>query len=306
MKNARTNVMVRMTASLDLGTNLSSVRKLVARRRLAFRLQRSKRDIFAAIGPVSSLTFIRAWGNRGDDLIEAGVRALLAPYNVNEVSGRDLGDASGKVAVIGGGGAWCQSYHHAMPTVLQEAEKRFEHVVLLPSSFEITVPSVRDALACSKAVVFARERTSFEAIRTLCNARLAHDCAFYFDFSRYQKAGSATLNAFRTDRESALLPLEVRLPSDNIDISLVAQTMESWLDLISQHQFVRTDRAHVVLAAAMLNKTIEYTSSNYHKVSGIVTHSLTGFPISRLSIGEIDPLYPRVRTENSPADERVE
>jgi hypothetical protein len=42
---------------------------------------------------------------------------------------------------------------------------------------------------------------------------------------------------------------------------------------------VRTDRAHVTIAAALLSKQVEYRSSNYHKVPAIVDYSLQGYPV---------------------------
>jgi len=256
---------------------------------LAARLCWSRRQIYKAIGSPRQLTFVRSYGNTGDQFIEAGIRTLLSEYNVVELIGYglDLGDASGDVAVIAGGGAWCQPYHEFMPKLLPELERRFKKVVVLPSSFDVNVPDVRVALENSNAIVFARERVSFSGIRNLCAAQLAHDCAFYFDLRKYHQSGAGTLNAFRTDKESALLRGAGKLPPDNNDISITCPSLDSWLETISRYGTIRTDRAHIMIAAALLGKNVEITSSSYHKVPAISSFSLTGFPIRIVSIREV-------------------
>ena len=135
------------------------------------------------------------------------------------------------------------------------------------------------ALSRTRAVVFARERESYRQIRTVCNARLAHDAAFYFDFAPWRREGRGTLNAWRTDSESSQ---RHPLPADNVDISVACETLDEWLWTISRHTLVRTDRAHVLIAAALLGKRVEYRASSYHKVPGIATFALGGFPVRRL------------------------
>lgn len=48
--------------------------------------------------------------------------------------------------------------------------------------------------------MFACERESYHRIVSLCDARLAHDCSFFFDFTPCRCEGSGVLDAFRTDR----------------------------------------------------------------------------------------------------------
>src|SRR5205823_10070645 len=117
-----------------------------------------------------------------------------------------------------------------------------------------------------KALIFARENESYAQIRNLCRAELAHDAAFFFDYSPYQRRGQGTLNAFRTDPEA--LPLG--LPPDNNDISVTCQTLDEWLWTIARHDTIRTDRTHVTIAAALLGKRVRFRPSNYHKLPAIV------------------------------------
>jgi exopolysaccharide biosynthesis predicted pyruvyltransferase EpsI len=235
---------------------------------LRTRLGQDAAQLLAALGDFSDLTFLRSWGNRGDDLIYAGLRRLIRDLPYREFPLRDNLDKIpyGDTAIVSGGGAWCRSYH-AIAGVFTEIEKHFRRVVLFPSSFDLAEPSVASVLAKTKAVIFARERCSYEQICNLCDARLALDTAFFFDFDPYRDGFShGVLNAFRNDSESTGAPI----PSGNRDISLDCATLDEFLWTISRHDLIRTDRAHVIIAAVMLGKQVEFRPSSYHKVPAMV------------------------------------
>jgi len=240
-------------------------------------LARSRCELLAALGTEpAGFTYVRGVGNRGDELIQAGTRRLLAGLDYREIGFEEVAAAGGELAVISGGGAWCRWFHEIMPRVLALAEMRFARVVVLPSSFDPSEETVRDVLGRSRAVVFARERESWRQIRGLCDARLAHDCAFFFDYTPFAASGDGVLHAYRTDREaSSAFPV----PADNVDISALLPTLRSWLQRIASAALVRTDRAHVMIAAALLGKEVEYRASAYHKVPAIAEFALAGFAV---------------------------
>ena len=129
------------------------------------------------------------------------------------------------MALLCGGGAFCRTYNEFMPEALAIAELRFERVIVLPSSFEVEEDRVRDALMRTGATVFARERESYRRISGLCDARLAHDCAFYFDYSSYaERPAAGTLVSLRTDAERLG---DGALPEGNDDISSTCTTSSS-------------------------------------------------------------------------------
>jgi exopolysaccharide biosynthesis predicted pyruvyltransferase EpsI len=234
-------------------------------------LAECREALLSAVGGSSDLALIRSWGNRGDDLIYAGTRSLLRDQAYREYDIRQLDQIpAGTTAIITGGGAWCKPFH-VLAEMLPAVESRFSRVIVFPSSFDTEEAIVRKALARTKAVVFAREHGSYERIRHLCDARLAHDSAFFFDFTPYQSGFHAgILSAFRTDAEAAGMPV----PVDNRDISVQCGTLDEWLWSISRHELIRTDRAHVAIAGAMLGRTVEYRPSSYHKVPEIVRFSI--------------------------------
>ena len=237
--------------------------------------QRDK--ILQLISDAPDVTFFRHRGNIGDDLIHAGIRCLLAHVQYQEVGTWDMKDARGHTALIAGSGGWCVPFHHQLPDALPLIEERFEQVIILPSTFDLAEPSVRVALQRTNALVFARERASYEQIREVCRADIGHDCAFYFDFRPYRRRGDGRLTVYRTDTELA----RKDIPAENDDISVTCYGLDHWLWTIARYDTITTDRAHVMIAAAMLGKRVEYHGTNYHKVPAIAEYSLQGFPVSK-------------------------
>lgn len=240
----------------------------------------SRRRILEEIGNPPDLTLVRGVGNRGDELIWAGTSELLADHIYTEIDLSGLCAAAGHTVVLCGGGAWCRPFHDLMPRALAIAELRFERVIVLPSSFDPSEDEVRESLSQTRATVFARERESYRRITSLCDARIAHDCAFFFDFTAWLRDGQGTLDAFRTDPEART---ENSLPPGNDDISLTAPSLDHWLETIASHETVRTDRAHVMIAGALLGKQVEFAPSSYHKLDGIADYALAPYRVTRVA-----------------------
>lgn len=228
----------------------------------------------------SDIYFLTGSGNIGDALIYEGTRNLLRSLNIayREVSIFDANNHSGELALICGGGAWCKTYNEVMPEKLSVVEKRFKNVIVLPSSYDVSVNVVNKSLSESKALFMAREKESYSQIKRMCSAKLMCDHAFYFDYSPYIKKGDGVLNAFRTDNER----ITTSFPADNLDISSCLSSLPEWLNMISSFEIINTDRAHVMIAGAMMGKKVYYKSGNYHKVPEIAKFSLSGFPVHSL------------------------
>lgn len=235
-------------------------------------LAESAESLLDAVGDPSDVTLVRSWSNRGSDLTYAGMRRLLRQHSYRECDIRKLNQTpAGKTAIVAGGGSWCKPFH-LIAAMLPVIEARFSRVIVFPSSFDTEEAMVRKVLSRTGAVVFARERESYEQIRRLCDARLAHDTAFFFDFAPYQSGfHEGVLNAFRLDAEATGAPI----PEENRDISNECDSLDEWLWTIGRHDLIRTDRAHVAMAAAMLGKRAECRSSSYHKVPAIVEFSIS-------------------------------
>jgi exopolysaccharide biosynthesis predicted pyruvyltransferase EpsI len=244
-------------------------------------LEDSRRRLLGLVAGEAEVTLVLSWGNVGDQLIYAGLRQLLAQVDYREVKGANLSGVSGRTALLTGGGSWCRPWHE-MPKVLAAAEERFEKVIVLPSSYDTSEPTVREALRRSKALFFAREEVSLRQIRDLCRADLALDTAFFFDYRPYRGRASGVLNAFRTDAERGVegIPAE-----DNRDISAECENLDEWLWAISRKELIRTDRAHVMIAGALMGKRVEYRPSSYHKVPAIARYALRDFGVTEMKRG---------------------
>jgi GT2 family glycosyltransferase len=244
----------------------------------AAHLDGSRRAIHEAIDRAGHFTLVRSIGNLGDQLIAAGTRQLLAGFSYDEISIEEAVRSRGETAVLMGSGAWCEPFHEIMPAALTALEARYSRVIVLPSSFDVKVRAVRRALERSRAVIFARERESYAQIATICDARLAHDTAFFFDFAPYAVTGSGVLHAYRDDAEATgWSPVE----RDNRDISMTLGSLDEWLWTIARHAEVHTDRAHVMIAAAMLGKRVLIYPTTTHKVMAIAEYALADFDVHR-------------------------
>lgn len=251
-------------------------------------IELSRIQLLRTIGTPPDLTLIRNHGNVGDELIQAGTRRLLSSVScadVREIRIDALSQHRGHTALLAGGGGWCHAFH-GLPQWLPEIEQRFERVIVMPSSFDTSVDIVRRTLENTRAIVFAREEVSYGQIRSLCQAHLAHDAAFYYDYTPYLRQGEGVLIAFRTDEESAL-PL---VPHGNRDLSATASCLDEWFWSIARHERILTDRAHVMIAGALLGKRVEYRSSSYHKLPAMVDFALRHLDVARISDEAISAL----------------
>jgi len=240
-------------------------------------IERSREEILEAIGSPADLTLVPGARGIGDELVAAGVRRLLAGAAYRELDLAELCGASGDTALFAGGGAFCRPHIALTSRSLAVAEMRFKRVIVLPSWLDADDDDVRRALVRTTATIFCSEPGSQERIASLCDTRLAHDCAFYFDFTSYVQSGSGVLNAFRSDGGDTF-----PLPPDNDDISLTTPDLAAWLSAIAAHELVRTDRVHVMIAAALMGKRVQYPPSRHDALDSMAEEVLGGYRVARI------------------------
>lgn len=226
--------------------------------------------------PLSLLTELP--GNAGDRLIWAGTRRLLEDFWIPfaDVSVPQALGGSGDrgTLVVPGSGAWVREWHEWLPDLVDNAAARFERVVVLPSQYDPAIPAVRRALSHPNVFPFAREVTSYRAIKDLGRAVLAFDPALYawsFELPAARPLdliGEHTLVSLRTDAGSRLHQSGLRIDhSRNIDISAEAHDLEDFLSLIRGSARVVTDRLHVVVACIMSGYPVDYVDPYSQKIS---------------------------------------
>lgn len=250
-----------------------------------FRRSDAYRDALCAylrgVGPINLLTEL--YGNIGDHLIWAGTRDLLSAGRVefSELPVTDLhfSDPSRRFAdetlVIPGSGAFTIRWHEWLPDLARKAAMVFRRVVILPSSYDVSVPIVAETLSRENVYAFAREPYSYRQIKHLGRAALAFDpalhCAAFRSMPAHSGAGVKTgriLVALRTDVGS-LLPQQGYCPNPqrNDDISLTAVGLDSFLEAIRGAEVVITDRLHVAVATVMYGRDLVYIDPYDNKIS---------------------------------------
>jgi exopolysaccharide biosynthesis predicted pyruvyltransferase EpsI len=218
-------------------------------------------------------------GNTGDQLIWSGTRDLLdsgqVPYSPTTLA--EVGEAAypRSTLLIPGSGAFDQRWHEWLPDTVCTAARGFEKIVILPSSFDPTVPVVAKCLARHNVHAFAREERSYRCIEGLTRASLSFDCAVYFH--GFEDGGGAAalpaedgplLVALREDEGSRLSAQGLRPdPLLNRDISLRTTRLAEWLDAVSRAARVVTDRLHVAVAAVLLGRRLMYVDPYNAKIS---------------------------------------
>lgn len=218
-------------------------------------------------------------GNIGDSLICAGTEDLLTggqiPYRPIPLHDLDTTHFPQSTLLIPGSGALTKPYHEWLPASVLKASQRFSKVVLLPSSYDVTVPIVAECLTQENVYPLARETGSYRLVKVFGRAALSYDCAVYFhrfdqirDVSKNSASDTSVLLALREDHDS-LLHVEGLIPNPEIneDISRAKTDLNGWIETITRASTIITDRLHVAIATVLFGKKLIYLDPATQKVS---------------------------------------
>jgi exopolysaccharide biosynthesis predicted pyruvyltransferase EpsI len=236
--------------------------------------------LLSFLGGLSDLYLLTGMhGNTGDHLIWAGTRDLLdsarlayASLPLHEMVG--VADRQGTL-LVPGSGALVRLWHEWLPDTVLAASRSFRTVVILPSSYDVSVPVVTRCLSQQNVYAFAREPKSYRSTRRFGRSSLSFDCALYFHgfsgdsaFEAPPSDDGALLLALRED-EGTLLPAHgvVPNPSLNRDLSLTEATLDDWLAAVAGKDVVVTDRLHIAVASVLLGKRLIYLDPYDRKIS---------------------------------------
>jgi hypothetical protein len=249
-----------------------------------------------------------------------GLRKLLTEFEIEACELDYPQPARGEILLAPFNGNLCAPYHGFIERFERYAG-RFKQLCLLPGSADLAYAPVRDFFRrlSPKAMVFCRERYSYEQLRNSLKARQAiwldHDLAFAANVAPWQRQGRGSLMAFRSDAES----LGGSMPAGNFDFPAFSWDWmaDLLLDVVASFQTIHTDHAHVAIAAARLGKETHVYATSYHKVRGIYEFSLRenprvsfhqGRPETPPIDGAADPRFEiwRERARKRLADQRLE
>ena len=155
------------------------------------------------------------------------------------------------------------------------AEECFQSVIVLPSTFDYSeepspsAPEDQGAGVCPRACVHIAR---FNRYATPISPTIAPS-------SSTTKSTGEMAGAFCTPSE----PMRNHeSPSPRRQYRHFPGLLQSGRVAVDHREIrvVCTDRAHVMIAAAMLGKPVEYRSSTYHKVPAIARYALRGYPVA--------------------------
>jgi len=230
--------------------------------------------------------YIPNTGNAGDTIIAYGTIRIFSEINLSWTIGDTNIAYEGENIILGGGGNFVSLYSHIRNMLLKYKDKN--KILLLPHTIINETETI--AKLGDNVTLICREEKSFRYVRGVSNypenIYLSKDMAFYIsDF--ISKEGTGYLNAFRTDSEKT----KIAIPSDNVDLSItmikpgntsnvsvIAEVTANFFNYLSRYEVVNTNRLHVCIAAALLNKTVNFYPNGYYKNKAVYDYSLKQFP----------------------------
>jgi len=99
------------------------------------------------------------------------------------------------------------------------------------------------------------------------------DMAFYINYETNIK-GRGEGYFFREDQESSG---KISIPEENFDISLKSNhygSLDLFFDTIARYETIYTDRLHVAIAGAILNRKVHLYASSYFKIKAVYLSTL--------------------------------
>ena len=226
----------------------------------------------------TKIDFYRFPGNYGDSLIWHGTKILLQELNITENYVEIDSHKNNDILFIDGGGNFVD-YYSDVRNFLIKHHILYKEIIILPHT--IFGDKQIDTLNNLSGIVtvFCREKVSFEFVKKNFlkgNVYLWHDCAFYNHFSEIP-IGEGILNAFREDKESIL----DNIPDFNNDLSYngyATKPLDEFIDSLKCYEEINTDRLHIAICAALLDKKVNFFPNSYYKNKAVFDYSLRSFP----------------------------
>lgn len=225
-------------------------------------------------------------GNAGDKLIAHGTYTIFRELGLEFSVGSFSDRFEGKLLVYGGGGNLVGDYFNCKNFLINNMDRN--EIVILPHTIKDEDQLIKNL--SSNVVVICRETSSFNYVQNNIqnpqNVYLAHDMAFCVNVPPQfkNKVGRGVLNAFRSDVEKT----SIEIPIDNIDVScwldrvgLDEDTVEiisnDVFDFLANYRIVCTNRLHVAIASALINREVYFFPNSYYKNQSVYENSLKNY-----------------------------
>lgn len=202
---------------------------------------------------------------------------------------RLTGDVS--AVYIHGGGNFNDLWKVGIRSYLSAARYFDCPIVVGPQScqFEETDPADVFRRAGNETHFFCREEYSYDIVREAAgkcgnvDVYLDDDTALFLereDLPVRDHDEEHTLLAMRMDKDSRIptIDRDVAGPIVVNDISKMESTYEEWVNAAARAERIFTDRLHVAILGAILEKPIVWYNTGYHKNQGVYEYSLANEP----------------------------
>jgi|7_EtaG_2_1085326.scaffolds.fasta_scaffold02112_2 exopolysaccharide biosynthesis predicted pyruvyltransferase EpsI len=184
---------------------------------------------------------------------------------------------------FGGGGNLIGLYKNCYKFLKRNIKKH--NIVLLPHT-------IKDEDGLIKRLddnvkIICREVKSYQYVRSVIrnknNVFISKDMAFYINnIDEYKiRKGTGTGNCFRTDVEKT----DIVIPQNNKDISIgsisyklskeeIISRCLKMLEYLSRYEIINTNRLHVAIAGALLDRKVNLWCNNYWKNKEVYEYTL--------------------------------
>lgn len=250
-------------------------------------------DFVRRVPPVHLLSDVA--GDACEGLAERGGQALLESQGVDYEAvrfapGQWHQPDSGRMGtlVVPGGTDWVARRSQNLPEFVLQASGLYERVVVLPSTYDIGLDTVRIALEQPNVFPFAREPRSYHRMKSLYPVVLAFDPALYAlgtDRWRPEVAAPAQPGAdvrvvLRKDPSSPFEQTPWRPNPDlNEEICGVCD-VDSLLSRIRRAAEVVTDQLPVVVGALLSGVPVRYLDNSESQIAEYLSYVWRSEPIS--------------------------
>jgi exopolysaccharide biosynthesis predicted pyruvyltransferase EpsI len=219
-------------------------------------------------------------GNVGDLFIWGGMAALWArtgvtaqPLSIHAVPTER--DGLGTL-IVPGNGAMHRFFHEWLPDVIIRAARVFDRVIIMPSSFDLTIAEVRSVVASPNVECHVRDTFSWREMRVVPRAAIGPDLALFHPALRDtvpRPHDGSELLVLRTDHATPLRHTPWRPHPRNHDLS-AAGTTSDFLVAIDSVDAVVTDRLHVAFVAALRGRRVQFVNPYDNKITATAAFTL--------------------------------
>ncbi len=242
------------------------------------------------ISPAEKYALVQPSGNFGDSLILWALRIILAEAGAVYIEpawdggGYPVISQEATAVIINGGGNMNQFWKtgvDALAHTLQSVRPGVP-VIVAPQSYHFQkhrpFSSYLPDLPGRDLTLFTREEYSLEFVdcmRSRAKVFTDHDLALNLrgEF-KVPQSKDYQLVCVRTDRESRGFSVSLQGAVRVSDLSIQAQSFDDFLERIGRASAVHTDRLHVAIAAALMDKDVTLYPNLYHKNQGVYEYSL--------------------------------